>query len=108
MKKISLIQPNFQMNKEGTRFFLPYSVGSVWAYIKSFSDNDVVLNRMVFMREPLEELAHQICNDTLVGFSSYIWNRQYNLELAKRIKQLNPNIIVVFGGPENLESLDIL
>ena len=58
------------------------------------------------MREPLEELAQTICNDTLVGLSSYIWNREYNLALAKRLKELNPNIIIVFGGPE-MEILDI-
>jgi radical SAM superfamily enzyme YgiQ (UPF0313 family) len=104
MKTISLIQPNFQMNKFGTRFFIPYSAGTIWAYLKS-NTSDVELNRLVFMREPLEELAQTICNDTLVGFSSYIWNREYNLALAKRLKELNPNIIIVFGGPE-MEILD--
>jgi tRNA A37 methylthiotransferase MiaB len=36
----------------------------------------------------------------LVGLSVFIWNEDYQYRLAQRIKQLNPNIVIVFGGPQ--------
>lgn len=36
----------------------------------------------------------------IYGFSTYIWNARQMLELAEKLKQLRPNIITVFGGPE--------
>ena len=29
-----------------------------------------------------------------------MWNWQYNLKLSKRVKEINPNAIIVFGGPQ--------
>jgi hypothetical protein len=36
----------------------------------------------------------------ILFFSSYIWNFQINLEIARRIKAINPNVLTVFGGPQ--------
>ncbi len=36
----------------------------------------------------------------VVGFTNYMWNIKRNLHLAKKIKETNPEIIVLFGGPE--------
>lgn len=36
----------------------------------------------------------------VVGLSVFIWNDSYQFELAKKIKALNPNIVVVLGGPQ--------
>ena len=33
-----------------------------------------------------------------VGFSNYIWNTQYNLALAKKIKAKFPECVILFGG----------
>ena len=38
-------------------------------------------------------------NVDILGISCYDWNWQLNLEIAKRIKQDNPNVVVVAGGP---------
>ena len=35
----------------------------------------------------------------LVGFSTYVWNGRISLEIARRLKAVNPRIVVVFGGP---------
>lgn len=105
MKTISLIQPNFPMSINNDRFFLPYSVGAVWSYLKSFIDNKYSLNQLVFKRDPVEKLAHRLAGDEVVGFSTYMWNRQYNLTLAKKLKEISPNTVIVFGGPE-MEILD--
>jgi len=36
----------------------------------------------------------------VVGFTNYMWNIKRNLHLAKKIKETNPEIIMLFGGPE--------
>ena len=35
----------------------------------------------------------------ILGLSCYDWNWQLNLQIAKRVKQENPNCLVIAGGP---------
>ncbi|MCC7272869.1 MAG: radical SAM protein, partial [Alphaproteobacteria bacterium] len=35
----------------------------------------------------------------LVGFSTYVWNGRISLEIARRLKSIRPEIVIVFGGP---------
>ena len=100
MTVISLVQPNFPMSITKDRFFLPYSAATIWAYIASFNDESIKLNQLVFKRDPIELTAQVLAKDDVVGFSTYMWNREYNLKLAESIKQINPNCVIVFGGPE--------
>ena len=100
MKFISLIQANLNTGSKKDSYFLPYSVGCLWSYLNSLPNNPYTLNKLVFSREPIEDLAYKLQYDDIVGFSCYIWNRNYSLKLAKRIKELNPNVKIVFGGPE--------
>ncbi|MEW8507037.1 MAG: DUF4080 domain-containing protein [Candidatus Thiodiazotropha sp.] len=46
----------------------------------------------------LEELV--ALQPRIVGFSTYLWNIQAAIHLSKLLKQLLPDLIVVFGGPE--------
>ena len=44
-----------------------------------------------------------------VGFSNYIWNTQYNLTLARKIKEKYPDCVILFGGhnvPDNFSFLE--
>ena len=36
----------------------------------------------------------------VVAFSTYVWNKNYNYELAKLLKRKKPEILTIFGGPE--------
>ena len=36
----------------------------------------------------------------LIAFSTYIWNREYILKLAGRLKKVLPGLLIVLGGPE--------
>lgn len=100
---VSLVQPNFpQGPKELNAYYLPYSVGVLWSYVTkddSLTDN-FKLNKIIFRRENISELASELANDDIVGFSCYIWNRNYCYELAKAIKEINKNVTIIFGGPE--------
>jgi len=98
-KTLSLVQPNFRQGPtELNIYFLPYSVGCLWAYAKPRVDYN--LHKLVWQREDIESLAQSLAQDNVIGFSTYIWNRNYNYTLAQRIKEINPNTLIIFGGPE--------
>lgn len=52
------------------------------------------------IKEKADEIAKACLSFDVVAFSCYIWNITQTLEVAKRIKALNPNIKIMLGGPE--------
>lgn len=99
---ISFVQPNFRQGPGGIAAYLPYSVGILWSYAltNEFIKDNLQLDKLVYKREPIEELAHHLATNDIVAFSTYVWNRNYNFKLAQRVKELNPNVFILFGGPE--------
>ena len=99
---ISWVQPNFKQGPGGIASYLPYSVGILWSYCltKDYIKENLIMDRLVYKREPIEELANKLSKNNIVGFSTYVWNRNYNFTLAKRVKEINPNVFIFFGGPE--------
>lgn len=99
---ISLIQPNFRQGPGGIAAYLPYSVGILWSYCltNQFIKENLKLDRLVYKREPIKELANELAKNDIVAFSTYVWNRNYNFKLAEKIKEINPNVFILFGGPE--------
>jgi radical SAM superfamily enzyme YgiQ (UPF0313 family) len=52
------------------------------------------------IKENKDEVAAYCANFEIVAFSCYIWNITQTLEVAKKIKQLNPGTKILLGGPE--------
>ena len=103
MLTIGLVQPNFQSGpKHLNAYYLPYSVGVLWSYAKQNSVIKENVSRVewVFKRDPLDVVIEQLKECSVVFFSIYVWNKNYCYKLAKQLKELRPNIITVFGGPE--------
>jgi tRNA A37 methylthiotransferase MiaB len=101
--KIAWVQPNFQQGpREFNAYYLPYSAGVVWSY--SLQDPNIQQNfevtEWLWRREALEETAQRLSHNNIVAFSVYVWNHNYNYVLAARIKELNPDVLIVIGGPE--------
>lgn len=102
-KKISFVNVNFQMGpKSCNSFHLPYSVGCLWAYASSHASitEQFELGHIFWRRDPVEQVAEMLKDSDVVGFSTYIWNKNYNAGVARRLKELNPNCVIIFGGPE--------
>lgn len=103
MNTVSLVQPNFQQGpKELNAHYLPYSVGVLWAYAKQsqvITDN-FTLGTIQWKRKDIKEALTDLIGSAIVGFSTYVWNRNYNYELAKQLKTVSPDTIIMFGGPE--------
>lgn len=52
------------------------------------------------IKQNKDEIAKECSNYDIVAFSCYIWNITHTLEVAKRIKALNPATKILLGGPE--------
>lgn len=52
------------------------------------------------IKEDKDAIADYCKSFDMVAFSCYIWNITPTLEVIRKIKQLNPNVKIVLGGPE--------
>ena len=103
-----MFQPQYavEVRKEDT-YWLPYSVGCLWAYCLQYGDitSGYNLKDLIFKREDPEKLVSRLEDPVICAFSTYIWNEQYNLHIAKLIKEKYPDCIIEFGGPQATEKL---
>ena len=100
---MSWVQPNFQQGpKEFNAYYLPYSAGVILSYAMAspLVQQQWELDELIWRREPVEQVAQRLQHNDLVAFSTYVWNHRYNYSLARRIKELNPRVQILFGGPE--------
>jgi len=108
MKNLYMFQPQYavEVRNEET-YWLPYSVGCLWAYCTQYKDvaSGYHLKDLIFKRENPEELVNRLENPVVCAFSTYIWNEQYNLHVAKLIKEKYPECIIEFGGPQATDKL---
>jgi anaerobic magnesium-protoporphyrin IX monomethyl ester cyclase len=52
------------------------------------------------IKQPIQEIADYCKDYEVVAFSCYIWNITPTLQVAKLLKELNPSIKILLGGPE--------
>ena len=80
--------------------FLPYSAGCIAAYLKQ--DKEICeayeIPDIVVMREEVPAVLLRFHNPSIVAFSCYIWNFEYNKTVARELKALYPDVKIVFGG----------
>ena len=80
--------------------YLPYSVGLLWSYARLDTEIEQAFNcSFLIERKPIKETVSQLVDPKIVGFSSYVWNHNYNLALAEEVKKQFPSCVIVFGGP---------
>ena len=79
---------------------MPYTAGQLCAY--AFADKEVnegfCLEEIFFLRENPSDVLKRISEPSVVAFSSYIWNFNYNKALARMIKEKYPGCVIIFGG----------
>lgn len=108
MKNVYLFQPQNAIIVNGQpNYWMPYSSGIVWSYVSQFDDikENFSLDQIFFKRDLTSDVLAKIKEPALVGFSCYIWNEAYCLGLAKKIKELWPNCVIVFGGAQSSAKL---
>lgn len=106
-RNIYLIQPTFMSSSS---VYFPYAIGSLASYAWSFEDisENYEMKKALFLREKISDVVTSLDNPYLIGFSNYIWNFEYNKQLAELVKKTFPECIIVFGGPQISEDIDLL
>ncbi len=94
-----------------TMAFLPYAIGCIAAYLKNDSEitNKYDIKNIIGIREDIDNIIKKFTSPDIVAFSCYTWNLEYNKVLAKKIKDLYPQVKIIFGGhsvPANASFLD--
>jgi len=99
IKNMYFFQFNFNY---GNDIFIPYSIGIIWSYAKSFKEisSSYVNKGFIFVREDPDKIVTSLDKPDVCAFSCYLWNWEINVEVAKRIKKIYPECLIVFGGPQ--------
>ncbi len=97
--RIGLVQIN---NAFSGQHYLPYSVGLLQAYIEKYAQQPehYTFLEMIHSRMPVEAAVEALQTADIVGFSAYVWNINISLKIASSLKTINPNVLIVFGGPQ--------
>jgi len=77
---------------------VPAAIGG----IATFTERHVPLDQPIRLFKYPEKLAEALAADgcpDIIGFSCYIWNSSLSSAFARRIKEVSPRTVVVFGGP---------
>ena len=99
MIKVSNSQFNY---KYGDQIHFPYSIASLVSYIKSKEQlvSHFKFEKTFVFRNNVEDYIKQ-CQDTdILLCSCYVWNWEITTHLASEVKKINPNCLIIFGGPQ--------
>ena len=100
MKNIYFVQANNIYGNDRRSVYIPYASGCIAAY--AFDNEEIksqcTLAGFVYTHEPIKDVVEKITKPFIVAFSCSVWNYEYNKALAKAIKKVYPETVIVFGG----------
>ncbi|MGP0082945.1 MAG: B12-binding domain-containing radical SAM protein [Steroidobacteraceae bacterium] len=95
---IGLVQAN---NGFSGKSYMPYAIACLQSYISASLPADKCgFLPLQYKRGPIKELVSRLDSADIIGFSAYVWNIEFSLEAAQRLKLLRPERLIVFGGPQ--------
>jgi len=82
--------------------YLPFVSGLLCAYAKNHRKITSVydFSPFLFYRDKPELILEKYKSPSIAAFSVSMWNEQLNLHIAEKVKQLYPECLIVFGGPQ--------
>jgi radical SAM superfamily enzyme YgiQ (UPF0313 family) len=100
--------PNLELSISPTGKSRPTAINPAYFYIKAYymlhgkNPNVEWLPCDFVMFDSLNDQANNILADNpdIVAMSVYVWNEDFQFALAKELKQRNPNLLLVLGGPQ--------
>ncbi len=103
--KLGMVQIN---NSFSNQNYLPYSLGCLQTYAQTNVPNidRFEFSLPIYSRIPVKDAASTLLNSDMIFFSTYVWNIKISLEIAQKIKQSRPEVIMVFGGPQIPERIE--
>ncbi len=80
----------------GTYMF-PLNISYIAGYARKYAPQEVDVRLFKYPDQFIS--AYKKDPADIVGFSNYTWNVDINKKISARVKEINPQAIVVFGGP---------
>ena len=82
--------------------YLPFVSGLLCAYAKKHKKITSVydFSPFLFYRDKPELILEKYKSPSIAAFSVSMWNERLNLHIAEKVKQLYPECLIVFGGPQ--------
>ncbi len=83
------------------QFYLAYSIGILYAYLLHNSQNPerYKFKPIIYKRLTLDDCFNHLKDADVILFSTYVWNEQISLAIAKKLKEYDKNKFIIFGGP---------
>ncbi|MBL6857783.1 MAG: radical SAM protein [Pelagibacteraceae bacterium] len=83
------------------QYYLPYSIGTLQAYFLKHSKNSnkYKFENTIYKRLLLDECVDNLKDCDIVLLSTYVWNINISLAVAKKLKEIDPKKFIIFGGP---------
>ncbi|MBI4062697.1 MAG: radical SAM protein [Elusimicrobia bacterium] len=105
--KVGLVQIN---NSFSDQNYFPYSIGTLQAYAqkKLRHPQDYEFLLPIYKRSSINEALGKLSGAELIFFSCYVWNFRISLEIARAVKQKEPETVIIFGGPHVPDHQDAL
>ncbi|MFA5859200.1 MAG: radical SAM protein [Elusimicrobiota bacterium] len=96
---VGLVQIN---NSFSGQNYFPYSLGLLVAYAQKYPGNKDLFDFLVpiYKREAVSDAVNNLEPAEIIFFSTYVWNTNISLEIAKKVKKDKPGTLIVFGGPQ--------
>jgi radical SAM superfamily enzyme YgiQ (UPF0313 family) len=81
--------------------YLPYAVAMLEAYARRHlaSPESIEFRVPIYRRMSINAAVEQFEICDVVGFSTYVWNYEISLEIARRLRARDSRVLIVFGGP---------
>ena len=104
MYKIYSSQYNY---KYGNQIHAPYSLATLYSHVDSIEQlkNKFKFQKTFVFRDNLEKNIKQCHDADFLLCSCYVWNWEITTLLAKEVKEINPNCLIIFGGPHIPEDI---
>lgn len=96
-KNIYMVQANYL---HGNSTYFPFAVGMLIANARADEriNENYNFGEIFFLRENTDTVLERMTAPSVVGFSNYLWNYEYNRLLARKLREKHPDCVIIFGG----------
>lgn len=104
--KVGLVQIN---NSFAGQSYFPYSAGVLQGYVTKHAQTTGSYEFIdpLYKKEAMSVMLNKIAGCDILGFSTYVWNINISIELARQVKELAPRTMIIFGGPQVPDKAEI-
>ena len=101
LNKIKVCSAQFNYKYNG-RIHFPFSISLLVSHIKTRKDLEPYFDfqKSFIFRNKLEEYVEKAKDCDILLCSCYVWNWEITITLAEKIKKINPDCKIIFGGPQ--------